>query len=212
MWRCLRPPTGMSVIGSRQHSVFSWTRDNNAVTVTSTFGRKRSGKCSFLRPKIPGFIKTNLYYCCRRSITQLGWSNIIFKKCFLDKYRAWKVMKFMFLQSVVFVTIETPPHSNAYQIIKWTVRFKKVCVRITLSVLRKRRPRKIYNLSWHDLNSHILLHGEICKGFALQACGGNMDNSKVICPLYLCTLTLNDLHNNFDTTQSRYSDLLTDSM
>jgi len=63
-------------------------------------------------------------------------------------------MKFMCLQCVVSVTIETPPLSYAYQIIKWTVRFKKLSVRITLSVLRKRRPRKIYNLSWHDLNSH----------------------------------------------------------
>ena len=119
-------------------------------------------------------------------------------------------MKFMFLQCVVSVTIETPAISYAYQIIKWSVRFKKLSVRITLSVLRKRRPRKIYNLSWHDLNSHTFNMAKFVRDLHCRPVQGTWTIARSFCPLYLCMLTLNDLHNNFDTRQSRYSDLLTD--
>ena len=63
--------------------------------------------------------------------------------CFVVAFRRFKWLKIEFRKSVVSGNVPIPPKLKAYQFTRKYISYKKVRVRITLSVLRKRRPRKV---------------------------------------------------------------------
>ena len=115
--------------------------------------------------------------------------------CFVVAFRRLKWLKIGFRKSVVSGNVQIPTKFEAYQFTREYISYKKVRVRITLSVLRKRRPRKVWNFIHFCFTknqfSYATTHwslGMIWTGDLCTTRAGNGNNTKAVCLLYLCNL------------------------